>query len=81
MGILEPQPKPHTNVPIADSGYTGNYIYALTTIFNAIEPSENPIKVKLLNSSTILFTTQAQLPIKEIYKQANQADPPPHSPN
>ena len=42
-------PKPHTNDPIDDPWCTGNYINALTITVNIRDPSENQIKVKLLN--------------------------------
>ena len=42
-------PKPHANDPIANSGFTGNYLDELTTKVNTMDTSEDPIKVKLPN--------------------------------
>ena len=63
-------PQPHTTDPIANSGCTGHYLDALTTIVHTREPSENPINVKLPNSSTMLSTHQAHIPLKNY--QANK---------
>ena len=62
--------QPHTNEPIANSGCTGHYLDYLTTIVHTREPSENPINVKLPNSSTMASTHQAQIPLKTLSIQA-----------
>ena len=54
-----PPPKPHSNDPISDAGFTGSYLYALTTIVSTREPPSNPIKVKLPNSFTMESTHQS----------------------
>ena len=67
-------PQPHINDPIADSGFTGHYLDALTTTSHTMEPSENPINVKLPNSSTIASTHQSQIPLKHLSSQAKHAE-------
>ena len=46
-------PQPHTNDPIANSGCIVHYLDALTIIVRTSVPSQNPINVKLPNSSTM----------------------------
>ena len=67
-------PQPYTNDPKANSGCTGHYLDSLTTILHTREPSENPINVKLLNSSTMAFTHQTQIPLKQLSSQAKHAE-------
>ena len=67
-------PQPHTNDPISDSRYTGHYLDSLTTIVHTIEPSENPINVKLSNSSTMAYTHHAQISLKHLSSQAKHAE-------
>ena len=62
--ITQSPPQPYTNDPMADSGCTGHYLDVPTTIFQTREPSENPINVKIPNSSTMESTHQAQIPLK-----------------
>ena len=59
---------------ITDSGYTERYIGALTTIVNTSETSENPIKFKLPNSSTISYNRQYQIPLHNLSRQAKNAE-------
>ena len=62
--ITRSPPQPHANDPIADSICRGKYLDSLTKIFHTREPSENPINVKLPNSSKMASTHQAQIPLK-----------------
>ena len=64
----------HTNDPIAKPGCTGQYLDALTTIFHTREISENPINVKLTNSSKMASTHQAHIPLKKLSSQAKYAE-------
>ena len=57
-------PQTHTNDPIYNSGCTVHYLDALTTIVQTRKPSENPINVKLPNSSTMISTHQSQIPLE-----------------
>ena len=59
-------PQPYTNDPISDSGCTGNYLDALKTVLHTKDPPENPIKVKLPNSSTMSSTYQAHIPLHNL---------------
>ena len=68
-----PPLKPHPNNPIAYSGCTGHYIYALTTTANNMEPSVNLIKAKLSNSSPFESTKQSQLRLQNVSKQAKHS--------
>ena len=67
-------PQPHTNDPIDNSELTGHYLDPLTTIFHTREPSENPIHVKLPNSSTMASIRQSQIPLKLLSSQAKNAE-------
>ena len=67
-------PQAHTNDPIADSGCTGHNLDALTTIVQTREPSENPIDVKIPNSSTMASTHQAHIPLKYLSSQSKHAE-------
>ena len=67
-------PQPHINDPISNSGCKGHYLDALTTLVHTREPSENPINVKLPNSSTIASTHQSQIPLKHLSSQAKHAE-------
>ena len=67
-------PQPHINDPIADSGCTGHYLYALTTIVHTRDPSENPINVKSPNSSKMASTHQPYIPLKFLSTQAKHAE-------
>ena len=67
-------PQPHINNPIANSGFTGHYLDALTTIVHTREPSENPINVKLPNSYTMASTHQSQIRLKKLSSQAKHAE-------
>ena len=67
-------PKPHTYDPMADSGCTGHYLDALTTIVHTREPSEIPTNVKLPISSTLASTHQANIPINHLSSQAKHAE-------
>ena len=59
---------------MADSACTGNYLYALTTIVNTRDPSENQIIVKLPNSPTMASTNQSQIPLHSITSQAKHTE-------
>ena len=67
-------PKQHANYPIADSGFTGHYMDALTTIVDTMEPSENPMIVKLPNSSTMVSTHQSQNPLHNLSSQGKHVE-------
>ena len=67
-------PQPHANDPIVDAGFTGHYLDALTTIFCTREPSENPIKVKIHNSSTLASTYQAHISLQKLSSQAKHTE-------
>ena len=67
-------PQPHTNYPRSDSGCTENYLDALTTIVHTRDPSENPINVKLPNSSTMASTHQYHIPLNIISSQEKHAE-------
>ena len=64
-------PQPHVNDSIAESGCTGNYLYDLKKIFLTRDISENPINVKLSNSSTMESTHQAHIPLKNYLSKKN----------
>ena len=66
-------PQPHTDYPISESGFTGHYLYSLTTIVHTRDPSENSINVKLPNSSIMESTHQSQIPLKKLSSQAKHA--------
>ena len=66
--------QPHTNDPIADLGFTRHYLDALPKNFHTRDPSENPINVKLPNSSTMASTHQAQIPLKRLSSQAKHGE-------
>ena len=72
--ITQYPPQPHINDPIADSGCTGHYLDSLKTIVHTRDPSENPINVKLPNSSTMASTHQSQIPLKKLSSQAKHAE-------
>ena len=72
--ITRSPPQPHINDPISDSGCTGHYLDNPTTIVHTREPSENPINVKVPNSSTMASTHQAQIPLKNLSSQAKHAE-------
>ena len=67
-------PQTHTKNPIANSGCTGHYLDALKKIVQTREPSENPINVKLPNSSTMASTHQSQIPLEKLSSQAKHAE-------
>ena len=46
---------------------------ALKTIFHTREPLENPINVKLPNSSTMASTHRYQIPVQILTNQEKQA--------
>ena len=66
--------QPQINYPIANSGCTGHYLDSLTTIVHTREPSENPINVKLPNSSTMASTHKYQNPLKKLSSQEKHAE-------
>ena len=71
--------QPHTNYPVANSGCTGHYLDSLTTIVHTRDPPENPIYVKLPNSSTMASTHQDRIPLKNYQAKQNKKNSFPTS--
>ena len=67
-------PQPHTKDPISNSGCTEHYLDDLPKMFHKREPSENPINVKLPNSSTMASTHQSQILLKTLSSQWKHAE-------
>ena len=67
-------PQTHTNDPISDSGCTGHYLDALTTIVHTREPSENPNQSKTPQLIHNGIHTPSPDPTKKLSSQAKHAE-------